>query len=282
MAAGPTRNDSGIVTAFVVIFAVALVFVAGLVLDGGRMLAEHRQAGNLADSAARAGRPGHRRRARAGGRGADPRHGRRRGGRLRLRVRRRLHVRRRGASGNRVDVTRHGLDRPAAACPARRRRCRPTAARASPSASRTPPADERRRGGSRAVRRPGLRGRTGRCRAASGGPCSPRRGGRTTGRRCRRAARRRARRPGPTPRQNTAWSGSSGRSSPPPSDAAGAYSSGTVTLSVWDAPAPGASSRALVPYCCTPSRSSGTGNRRRETSATPSPPPRPESSPPVT
>jgi hypothetical protein len=51
----PTRDDRGFVTAFVVIFAVALVFVAGLVLDGGRMLSEHRRAGNLADSAARAG-----------------------------------------------------------------------------------------------------------------------------------------------------------------------------------------------------------------------------------
>ena len=49
------RDDGGWVTAFVVIFAVALVFMAGLVLDGGRMLAEHRRAGNLADSAARAG-----------------------------------------------------------------------------------------------------------------------------------------------------------------------------------------------------------------------------------
>lgn len=48
-------DDEGMVTAFVVIFSVALVFVAALVLDGGRMLAEHRHAGNLADSAARAG-----------------------------------------------------------------------------------------------------------------------------------------------------------------------------------------------------------------------------------
>jgi hypothetical protein len=53
--APPARDDRGFVTAFVVIFAVALVFVAGLVLDGGRMLSEHRRAGNLADSAARAG-----------------------------------------------------------------------------------------------------------------------------------------------------------------------------------------------------------------------------------
>lgn len=51
----PTSDDEGFVTAFVIIFAVALVFVAGLVLDGGRMLSEHRRAGNLADSAARAG-----------------------------------------------------------------------------------------------------------------------------------------------------------------------------------------------------------------------------------
>jgi Flp pilus assembly protein TadG len=44
-----------VVTAFVVIFAVALVFVSGLVLDGGRVLASKREANNLAESAARAG-----------------------------------------------------------------------------------------------------------------------------------------------------------------------------------------------------------------------------------
>lgn len=49
------RGDDGIVTAFVVIFAVALVFVCGLVLDGGRILASKREANNLAESAARAG-----------------------------------------------------------------------------------------------------------------------------------------------------------------------------------------------------------------------------------
>jgi len=49
------RSDEGMVTAFVVMFAVALLFVAGLVLDGGRILAAHREAGNLAESAARAG-----------------------------------------------------------------------------------------------------------------------------------------------------------------------------------------------------------------------------------
>jgi hypothetical protein len=49
------RGDDGVVTAFVVIFAVALVFVSGLVLDGGRILASKREANNLAESAARAG-----------------------------------------------------------------------------------------------------------------------------------------------------------------------------------------------------------------------------------
>jgi Putative Flp pilus-assembly TadE/G-like len=49
------RGDEGVVTAFVVIFAVALVFVCGLVLDGGRILASKREATNLAESAARAG-----------------------------------------------------------------------------------------------------------------------------------------------------------------------------------------------------------------------------------
>lgn len=49
------RGDEGVVTAFVVIFAVALVFVSGLVLDGGRVLASKREANNLAESAARAG-----------------------------------------------------------------------------------------------------------------------------------------------------------------------------------------------------------------------------------
>jgi len=48
-------GDDGVVTAFVVIFAVALVFVCGLVLDGGRILASKREANNLAESAARAG-----------------------------------------------------------------------------------------------------------------------------------------------------------------------------------------------------------------------------------
>jgi Flp pilus assembly protein TadG len=55
MAGRRAANDEGIVTAFVVIFAVALVFVCGLVLDGGRVLAAKREANNLAESAARAG-----------------------------------------------------------------------------------------------------------------------------------------------------------------------------------------------------------------------------------
>lgn len=48
-------DDRGMVSAFVVIFSVALVLMSALVLDGGRMLAEHRETANLADSAARAG-----------------------------------------------------------------------------------------------------------------------------------------------------------------------------------------------------------------------------------
>ena len=48
-------RDEGMVSAFVVIFATALVFVTALVVDGGRMLAQHRESDNLADSAARAG-----------------------------------------------------------------------------------------------------------------------------------------------------------------------------------------------------------------------------------
>jgi uncharacterized membrane protein len=49
------RGDRGMVTAFVVVFSTALLLIAGLVVDGGRMLAEHRRVDNLADSAARAG-----------------------------------------------------------------------------------------------------------------------------------------------------------------------------------------------------------------------------------
>ena len=48
-------DDRGMVTAFVIVFAVALLAMSGLVVDGGRMLAEARLVDNLADSAARAG-----------------------------------------------------------------------------------------------------------------------------------------------------------------------------------------------------------------------------------
>lgn len=46
--------EAGQVTAFVVIFTVAVLFVAGLVLDGGAILAAKRQAINEAEEAARA------------------------------------------------------------------------------------------------------------------------------------------------------------------------------------------------------------------------------------
>jgi uncharacterized membrane protein len=48
-------SDEGMVTAFVIVFAAALIFICGLVLDGGRILATKREAGNVAESAARAG-----------------------------------------------------------------------------------------------------------------------------------------------------------------------------------------------------------------------------------
>ena len=49
------RDERGQVTAFVVVFALALMFVAGLVLDGGHVLAAKRRAINEAEGAARAG-----------------------------------------------------------------------------------------------------------------------------------------------------------------------------------------------------------------------------------
>ena len=48
-------NERGQVTAFVTIFTVALIFVIGLVVDGGSVLAARRQAANEAAQAARAG-----------------------------------------------------------------------------------------------------------------------------------------------------------------------------------------------------------------------------------
>lgn len=50
-----TRPEKGQVTAFVVIFTTALIFVAGLVIDGGNLLAAKRRAVNEAEGAARAG-----------------------------------------------------------------------------------------------------------------------------------------------------------------------------------------------------------------------------------
>jgi Flp pilus assembly protein TadG len=49
------RDESGQVTAFVVVFFVALVALAGLVIDGGEALAAKRRAIDEAASAARAG-----------------------------------------------------------------------------------------------------------------------------------------------------------------------------------------------------------------------------------
>jgi len=48
-------KDEGMVTAFVVVFTLALLFMAGLVLDGGLTLAAKVQAIDEAQAAARAG-----------------------------------------------------------------------------------------------------------------------------------------------------------------------------------------------------------------------------------
>jgi Flp pilus assembly protein TadG len=52
---GRPGDDRGAVTAFVVVFSMALLFTTGLVLDGGRILTSKREARNAAQSAARAG-----------------------------------------------------------------------------------------------------------------------------------------------------------------------------------------------------------------------------------
>ena len=49
------RGDRGVVTVFVAGITVALLMVAGLVVDGGYVLAARREASNVAESAARAG-----------------------------------------------------------------------------------------------------------------------------------------------------------------------------------------------------------------------------------
>ena len=48
------RDDRGAVTAFATVFTTAVIFVFGLVYDGGRLLAAQRQADNEAAGAARA------------------------------------------------------------------------------------------------------------------------------------------------------------------------------------------------------------------------------------
>jgi Flp pilus assembly protein TadG len=49
------RDERGIITAFVATFVVVFIAVAGLVADGGRVLAARRQASDEAEAAARAG-----------------------------------------------------------------------------------------------------------------------------------------------------------------------------------------------------------------------------------
>lgn len=49
------RTERGSVTVFTVIMTVTLIFVAGLVVDGGQVLNAKREAANVAESAARAG-----------------------------------------------------------------------------------------------------------------------------------------------------------------------------------------------------------------------------------
>ena len=52
------RSDRGTVTVFVVSMTVALLLMAGLVLDGGRIIAARREADAVAAAAARAGAQG--------------------------------------------------------------------------------------------------------------------------------------------------------------------------------------------------------------------------------
>jgi uncharacterized membrane protein len=51
----PTATERGTISVFVVVVTVALIAVAGLVLDGGRLLAARREAQDIAANAARAG-----------------------------------------------------------------------------------------------------------------------------------------------------------------------------------------------------------------------------------
>jgi uncharacterized membrane protein len=50
-----TSRETGTVTVFVTVFMTTLLLVAGLVIDGGQVLAARREASYLAESAARAG-----------------------------------------------------------------------------------------------------------------------------------------------------------------------------------------------------------------------------------
>lgn len=52
---GRCGGETGTIGVFVVVITIALVAVAGLVLDGGRLLAARRQAQDIAGNAARAG-----------------------------------------------------------------------------------------------------------------------------------------------------------------------------------------------------------------------------------
>lgn len=49
------RADDASISAFVAVVSLAMIVVAGLVLDGGRLLAARRQAADIAGDAARAG-----------------------------------------------------------------------------------------------------------------------------------------------------------------------------------------------------------------------------------
>lgn len=49
------RDDTGSISVFAVIIVMALILAAGLVLDGARLLAARREAGDIAGNAARAG-----------------------------------------------------------------------------------------------------------------------------------------------------------------------------------------------------------------------------------
>jgi uncharacterized membrane protein len=48
------RGDAGNITAFIAVFAAAVLLMMGLVYDGGRLIASQRRAANVADGAARA------------------------------------------------------------------------------------------------------------------------------------------------------------------------------------------------------------------------------------